>query len=103
DLPCFVNHLSPQNLKLAPGFVRMETPVLYFYARHSVTLSVDVEFPQGWITEWYPQAARVKPEPSKEFQYVPRFEQGQIDWDSVQLSLGESSEFPSSQGSSRYY
>jgi hypothetical protein len=81
----------------------METPVLYFYAPHSVRLSVDVEFPQGWITEWYPQATRVKPEVSTDFQYVPRFEQGQIDWDSIQLSPGESSEFPSSQGSSRYY
>jgi hypothetical protein len=103
DLPCFVNHLSPRNFKFAPGLVRMETPVLYFYAPHSVTLSVDVEFPQGWITEWYPQATRVKPEVSAEFLHVPSFEQGQIDWDSVQLSAGESSEFPSSQGSSRYY
>lgn len=103
DLPCFVNHLSPRNLKLAPGLVRMETPVLYFYAPHRVTLSVDVEFPQGWVTEWYPRASRVKPELSAEFQYAPRFQQGQIDWDSVQLSPGDSWESPSSQGPSRYY
>ena len=32
DLPCFVNHLGGLNLKAAWGKVRMETPVLYFYA-----------------------------------------------------------------------
>jgi hypothetical protein len=103
DLPCFVNHLSEQNLKVAPGLVRMETPVLYFYAPHPVTLSVNVEFPQGWITEWYPQATRVKPEPPKEFKYVPGFSEGDIEWDSVQVSPGENLQLPSSRRESRYY
>src|SRR5438552_200181 len=35
----------------------METPVLYFYSPKAETLQVRVAFPQGFITEWYPQAA----------------------------------------------
>jgi hypothetical protein len=103
DLPSFVKHLSPRNLKLAPGLVRMETPVLYFYAAHSMSLSVHVDFPQGWITEWYPQATQVKPEASANFPYVPSFGRGEIQWDSVQLSSGSNPAFPTSQGASRYY
>jgi hypothetical protein len=105
DLPCFVNHLSPRNLKLAPGLVRMETPVLYFYAPRSMSVSVHVNFPLGWITEWYPQATQVKPEasPNVQFQYVPTFGRGAITWDAVQLSPGKNPEFPLSQEGSRYY
>ena len=36
--------------------VRMETPVIYFYAEQETTVSVDVQFRQGLITEWYPSA-----------------------------------------------
>jgi hypothetical protein len=36
---------------------RMETPVIYFYNRRVLpqTVDVTVRFPQGTITEWYPQ------------------------------------------------
>src|SRR5215207_10116536 len=34
---------------------RMETPVIYFYADEEVTVDVNVRFPQGMVTEWYPQ------------------------------------------------
>jgi len=40
---------------------RMETPVIYFYSAHPQTVDVSVRFPQGRITEWYPQAAEVAP------------------------------------------
>jgi hypothetical protein len=40
---------------------RMETPVLYFYADQEQTVDVSVKFPQGFITEWYPQAAQIGP------------------------------------------
>src|SRR5437868_6526667 len=46
DLPCFVER-SPWNVKGSlSGTVRMETPVLYFYAPASVQVSVDVGFRQ---------------------------------------------------------
>jgi hypothetical protein len=36
--------------------VSMETPVLYFYTDREQTASVTVDFPKGYMTEWYPQA-----------------------------------------------
>jgi hypothetical protein len=35
---------------------RMETPVIYFYGDSPLTISTEVKFPNGIITEWYPQA-----------------------------------------------
>jgi hypothetical protein len=35
-------------------FVRMETPVLYFYASDPLEVAVKVDFPKGHLTEWYP-------------------------------------------------
>jgi hypothetical protein len=40
---------------------RMETPVIYFYADQELTADLTVRFPQGGITEWYPQAPRIGP------------------------------------------
>jgi len=42
------------------GLVRMETPVLYFYAEEPTEASAKVEFPKGWLTEWYPAAKEGK-------------------------------------------
>lgn len=103
DLPCFVERLSPRNLKLAFGLIRMETPVLYFYSSRALTLSVRVDFPQGWISEWYPKATRVKPELSANSELEPGIGQGQIDWDQIQVSPGDKPELPTSKGESRYF
>jgi hypothetical protein len=81
----------------------METPVLYFYPKLGMTLSVHVDFPQGWITEWYPQATRVKPDFSANPLQRERFGNGRLDWDAVELVPGENPAFPSSLGPSRYY
>src|SRR6185503_11102109 len=78
DLPKFVYdrnrpHASAKagNLALPPvklGFTtlqRMETPVIYFYSDKELTVDVTVDFPQGIVTEWYPQLApamKIKPE-----------------------------------------
>src|SRR5215813_10648958 len=61
DLPCFVNRPGFQgwiNKLSFTAMVRMETPVLYFYAPREMTASAKVRFPQGVMTEWYPQATR---------------------------------------------
>lgn len=41
--------------------VRMETPVLYFYAKEETAATVKVDFRGGVITEWYPQARSTRP------------------------------------------
>jgi hypothetical protein len=57
DLPRFVHDFGYRGLKLGVhGTVRMETPVLYFYSSRDLDARVRVMFPQGLITEWYPQA-----------------------------------------------
>ncbi len=69
DLPAFVHDWpksGPVNAKVARQQLvskatsvtrqRMETPVIYFYADADLTVNVGVKFPQGTMTEWYPQA-----------------------------------------------
>ena len=41
----------------APYFVRMETPVLYFYSEKPMPVTVEVAMKDGQITEWFPQCA----------------------------------------------
>jgi hypothetical protein len=67
DLPAFVYDRSrPRSAKAVKAFLvagktaftcrqRMETPVIYFYSDRARTLDVAVNFPQGTVTEWYPQ------------------------------------------------
>jgi hypothetical protein len=61
DLPKFVyqNHYW-DNTKAGRGaiLVSLETPVLYFYSDREITASVRVDFPEGVMTDWYPQASR---------------------------------------------
>ncbi|HEX3086685.1 MAG TPA: hypothetical protein VHP99_19265, partial [Pyrinomonadaceae bacterium] len=67
DLPKFVHSMQGPDpgLRHANGkaeltaAVRMETPVIYFYANREMEISTKVEFPRGKITEWYPQARAV--------------------------------------------
>ena len=61
DLPNFVYYPDNRYAKkgqrlLQGGLVSMETPVVYFYADRETKVSVNVDFPKGWITEWYPFA-----------------------------------------------
>jgi hypothetical protein len=102
DLPCFVEKIGPE--KPFTGLVRMETPVLYFYAARATTLSVHVDFPKGWITEWYPHADRVeKEQPPNSFAPGYGYRSGGIDWKSVQVLPGEDLKFPVSKGTNHYY
>jgi len=57
DLPEFVNAAGYRGFKFRlEGPVRMETPVMYFYSPGEVVAHVQVRFPYGVITEWYPNA-----------------------------------------------
>jgi hypothetical protein len=97
DLPCFVER-DRFNVKASfSGKVRMETPVLYFYAPDNVTVNVSVRFHRGVITEWFPPAAV-----SVQRRLDPDFE-GVITWSNVNVSPGASAEFRREIGSSHYY
>lgn len=73
DLPKFVHNWKQHDLNRQPpmflffgkgsltSLQRMETPVIYFYSDKETTADVTVGFPKGYVTEWYPQAARLGP------------------------------------------
>ena len=93
DLPCFVER---QGFKgNMTGTVRMETPVLYFYAPEEVKVNVRVGFRQGVVTEWFPHA-RV------DWAYAGRSE-GAITWSDVTVSPRQAPAFPVERGLSHYY
>lgn len=97
DLPCFVER-SPWTFKGAiPGTVRMETPVLYFYAPSPVDVSVHVMFKQGLITEWYPHAFVTRDGNAL------RTMNGEILWRQVQVRPGATDAFPRESGGNHYY
>ena len=50
---------------------RMETPVIYFYSGRERNVNVAVNFPQGIVTEWFPQVAK--------------YEGRQMRWDQIHL------------------
>ncbi len=103
DLPCFVARLGPIGFKdRAFGFVRMETPVLYFYSQVPATLSVRVAFPEGWITEWYPNASKVTPD-SAGGVTPARYINGEIRWDQVHVEPAANPQLAVSRGQSHYF
>ncbi|HEX5221217.1 MAG TPA: hypothetical protein VFZ59_16760 [Verrucomicrobiae bacterium] len=55
---------------------RMETPVIYFYAKHAQTVDVSVQFPQGNITEWFPQADQIGPAWKRVSGFVTKLDAG---------------------------
>lgn len=97
DLPKFVHTIQEGGGGLrhrVPGkgdltaSVRMETPVLYFYSNREMDVSVQVDFPKGKITEWYPRARAVNTN---------------VDWGKVKIMPGAALTFPVESAHSHYY
>src|SRR5262245_5686882 len=85
DLPCFVKRsypISPKGAMFAS--VRMETPVLYFYAPRDRTVDVRVGFRQGLITEYFP-SAQVNPETVAPARLIEPGLESTISWRSVRI------------------
>ena len=93
DLPCFVHRLDLAGGKAnLSGTVRMETPVIYFYSRAALSVNVRVDFPQGFMTEWYPQVGMMRPGT------IPK----SVGWAEVKVQPGDVS-FPWQAAASHYY
>lgn len=112
DLPSFVEHFSGVAFKAGLlGTVRMETPVLYFYTSRETTVSVQVSFSKGLITEWYPHASRVYPVARvapkvanfSDGSLYQKHPDGSISWDSVELRPRNFPEFPRENRAKHYY
>jgi hypothetical protein len=72
----------------ALALVRMETPVIYFYSDRDVRASVNVNFPRGCFSEWYPLA---------------RIERQSINWNGFVAQPGAKERFPVDRSLSHYY
>jgi len=103
DLPPFV-YSPPSDTKAARlsqgGLVSMETPVIYFYTDKETRVSVKVDFPRGWITEWYPYAHQAPTHTARN----DRTGGQSISWD-VKLLPHEPARFPTDRNNSdnHYY
>ena len=98
DLPCFVER-SAFNIKGAlAGTVRMETPVLYFYAPRDAMVDVRVRFRGGVITEWFPRALVQQSNTP-----VSLRSESTIAWTHVRIAPGDAEDFPVEEGTSHYY
>lgn len=104
DLPSFVydmSGLSGAGLRSGQrcikcnleALVRMETPVIYFYADRETSVSVRLSFSKGKITEWYPQARMI-------YGSTPGDE---IDWGRLTVLPGAQENFPVETKPSHYY
>src|SRR5258707_2561425 len=105
DLPSFVEHFSEVAFKGGlRGTVRMETPVLYFYSARETTVSVNVSFAKGLITEWYPRANTVNPAFTKQdFSLLNLKSPGGIAWSSVHIDPRGSNDFPTDNSGNHYF
>lgn len=66
--------------------VKMETPVLYFYAEKEMDVKVKVDFPRGSISQWYPQrTAGETIEANTNYDFEKDFN-GSISWDAKVLA-----------------
>jgi hypothetical protein len=90
DLPEFVVSRH-RNVKggLADVYVSLETPVLYFYTDRDRTVSVQVDFPKGLMTDWYPEASR----PPEQ----------RIRWDDLKVLAQDRPSLVEERGTGRYF
>ena len=102
DLPCFVERSRIGIKPSLAGTVRMETPVLYFYAAQDTRVDVTVRFREGIITEWFPHASVTPAMVSVADIRKPDLE-SRIAWRNVLVSPLGSAEFPREASDSHYY
>jgi hypothetical protein len=101
DLPCFVERtVGPRKTQTAT--VRMETPVIYFYAPRQTTVDVRVGFRQGAITEYFPRAAVEPPRVIPTGLGQPGFESA-ISWRNVRILPAAAADFRSERAPNHYY
>jgi len=103
DLPCFVERSYPFSPKGALfARIRMETPVLYFYAPRETTVDVQVGFRQGLITEFFP-SARVMPESIAPTRLIESRFESTIGWRGVRILPDTEPEFLTENAPNHYY
>lgn len=105
DLPSFVEHFREVAFKGGlRGTTRMETPVLYFYSPREATVSVNISFAKGLITECYPHADSVNPTLTpRDYSLYSKKSPGAIAWNSVHIEPQGSADFLSDSSGNHYF
>jgi hypothetical protein len=98
DLPGFIRRIDCRAKSALVGTVRMETPVIYFYAPSAMSVDVAVSFRQGTITEWFPGPSHLSAETA-----VTDGLRGEMHWTGVQLRPGGPDAFPREHAPNHYY
>ena len=102
DLPCFVDRFRFNLKGWMPGTIRMETPVLYFYAQREMTVDVSVRFRQGVVSEWFPHATVTPSSVGSTSLRSAAFESS-ISWHDVKVEPGAATDFLTEDHPSHYY
>ena len=97
DLPEFIGRINCSLKGALLGTMRMETPVIYFYAPRAMTVNVRVKFRQGVITEWFPRPAGMSDD------IINNAFRGDINWSNVKVRPGATETFPTERTKNHYY
>jgi len=62
----------------------METPVIYFHTKQPLSVDVHVRFPQGLLTEWFPQVSTFGPVFGID-DVLPETDSSHLRWNSVRV------------------
>lgn len=66
---------------------KMETPVIYFYGNKAEKVHVEVSFPEGMISQWFPAASDFN-------QHLEQFKNGFMSWDVTLKEVEDISQYP---------
>ena len=100
DLPCFVERANLPGKFSFVTTVRMETPVIYFYAPRPLTVDVAVGFRQGLMTEFFP-----RPTSQGERRQGPLGQSSMhsVEWNGIRVLPGTVPDYPSGGEPNHYY
>ncbi|MGB1124236.1 MAG: hypothetical protein ACPG4Q_03440 [Phycisphaeraceae bacterium] len=87
DLPSFVKVWADQPV-MVPQVIRK--PILYFYTQQQQKVNVTVRFPEGVLTQWYPDVAHFSPQRNDRGRRVPNQnalqKNGTLAWRQIELN-----------------
>ncbi|MBI3819334.1 MAG: hypothetical protein HY286_11625 [Planctomycetes bacterium] len=81
-LPKFVYHYDQQEKGFEGVSIKMETPVIYFYSKTDRTVNVEVDFPKGVLTQWYPHIRMLAPAAGPA---APELKNGKLGWGEIYI------------------
>lgn len=87
DLPPFVKVLGDQPMR---GPHLMRKPIIYFYTQQKQKVVVTARFPEGVLTQWYPDVTHFAPQRDSQFLHKGQQPQaprnGVLSWQQVELN-----------------